>query len=242
MTKTEFGPPYIPHKSLLATCDLEMLSFDWLESVVKLNLLVSNADNHVILTFDWLESPVKFQLLVGNACLENVHAQSIASNERACVFDVFWYCSPPLVGSSAACCPSVALIVVHFTSVVAKSGAQTPSTKEWSIGVWERGFRRRSIPVHGRRCYSNVQCFCGILKIPEKQCRWCPPPFSHYSYSLKEKTEEGLRRLVEKFMPGRWPLSTEADDITREGVCGRREEEKISDVGSEDCMDEAPFQ
>ena len=43
-------------------------------------------------------------------------------------------------------------------------------------------------------------------------------------------------------MPGRWPLSTEADDITREGVCGRREEEKISDVGSEDCMDEAPFQ
>jgi len=34
-----------------------------------------------------------------------------------------------------------------------------------------------------------------------------------------------------------------ADDITREGVlCGRREEEKISGVGSKDCMDEAPFQ
>jgi len=89
MTKTEFGPLYIPRKSLLATCDLVMLSFDWLESVVKLNLLLGNADNYVILTFDWLESPVKFQLLVGNACLENVHAQSIASNERACVFVVF---------------------------------------------------------------------------------------------------------------------------------------------------------
>jgi len=56
---------------------------------------------------------------------------------------------------------------------------------------------------------------------------------------LKEKTEEELRRLVEKFMPGRWPLSTQRLMILRGKECcvegERREEEKISGVGSEDC-------
>jgi len=42
-----------------------------------------------MLSFDWLAFAVKLHILVGNACLENVHAQTIAQDERACVFVVF---------------------------------------------------------------------------------------------------------------------------------------------------------
>jgi len=54
---------------------------------------------------------------VGNACLENVHAQTIAEDERACVFVIFGILFASLCRSSTARVPSIAVVVVDQDAV-----------------------------------------------------------------------------------------------------------------------------